>query len=531
MAADPPGIPESALVVHLTARVHALESELETTRAQYLLEHRLLTLKLAHLRQQLWGRKSERVPHDATQQTLLALEDLLAPPPPPMPAAPSARAATTRLPKGPKPLNPQLRREDIPVPDPDARDRTCPLTQQPMLVGWQDTLEVLARKPAEYYVKRYTRPVFVSPTGDVAPVYTPWPTAVLSRARMHASVVAHIATAHYADHQPYYRIATQLKRQGIHLPRNSQAALMAQLDQLIAPLLTCLQRAVLTSGYVQLDATPVALLDRTRPGRAREGTLWSYRALPPPDGRGPPLVWFTYSVSKSPDHPRQVLTEPAYTGLLQTDGAPGLDATLGRPGALTHLGCWAHARRYFVDAYRVGDQAARPYLDALRRLFQIDARARHFGLTPPQHHTLRARYSVPIVDALLLRAAHTLPTLPPKSDLGKALHYLLAQHAPLKRCVTTLGARLDNNLVENSIRPIKLGEANWLFIGAPTAGPRLAHLYTLVENCRLAGVDPDAYLVDLITRLLDHPANRLHELLPQAWKAAPVHTARLSHAA
>jgi hypothetical protein len=343
---------------------------------------------------------------------------------------------------------------------------------------------------------------------------------------MHASVVAHIATAHYADHQPYYRIATQLKRQGIHLPRHSQAALMAQLERFVEPLVTCLRHAVLTSGYVQLDATPVALLDRARPGRARESTLWSYRSVPtgPPAGRSPPLVWFTYSHSKSPDHPRQVLTAAGYTGVLQTDGAPGLDETLhptlAIPTAITHVGCWAHARRYFVDAYRVGDARARLYLTAISRLFQIDARALRFGLTVAQHQHLRTRYSVPLLDALWARAAHDLPALPPKSDLAKALHYLLAHRAPRARCITTPGARLDNNLVENSIRPIKLGERNWLFIGAPTAGPQLAHLYTLVENCRLAGVDPETYLIDILTRLLDTKANRVHELFPHAWKAA-----------
>lgn len=516
-------------VAQLTTRV----AELEAAHTQLALENRLLTLQLAHLKQQLWGRKSEQLPRDPAQQTFFALDDTVAPP---LPSAAAATSTTAGRPKGPHTLNPQLRREVIAVPDPAVQERICPLTGRPMLAAWQDTLEVLARKPAEYYVKQYTRTVFVSPTGDVAPVYTPWPTAVLPRAHMHASVIAHIATAHYADHQPYYRIAKQLQRQGIHLPRNSQAALMAQLDALVAPLLACLERLVLQSGYLQLDATPVALLDRARPGRARESTLWSYRSVPtgPPDQRHPALVWFTYSASKSPEHPRRVLTDARYTGLLQTDGAPQLDATLNAltPERITHLGCWAHARRYLVDAYRLGDQDARPYLDAISRLFQIDARARRFQLDPAQHQALRTRYSVPVLTALWARAAQELAALPPKSPRAKALHYLLAHRAPLERCVTTPGARLDNNLVENSIRPIKLGEANWLFIGAPTAGPRLAHLYPLVEHCRLAGVDPKAYLVDVITRLLDHPANRLPELLPHAWQqAAPAGSSIASHPA
>lgn len=501
-------------------RMSARIVELEATQTQLTQENRLLTLKVAQLTQQLWGRKSEQLPQDPTQQSFFAVDrtDVSLP----AFAASVAPPLSSPRPKGPQPLNPLLRRDMIPLPDPAPHERICPRTGRPMVAGWQETLEVLARKPAEYYVKQYTRTVFISPAGDVAPVYTPWPSAVLPRAHMHASVIAHIATAHYADHQPYYRIATQLKRQGIHLPRNSQAALMAQLNALVTPLLTCLKRLVLHSGYVQLDATPVALLDRTRPGRAREGTLWSYRSVPtgPPGQHNPPLVWFAYSASKSPEHPRRVLTDVRYAGILQTDGAPQLDATLNArtPGTITHLGCWAHARRYFVDAYRLGDQGARPYLDAIGRLFQIDSRARRFGLDGMQHHALRTRYSVAVLDALWTRAAHDLAGLPPKHARAKALNYLLTHRAPLERCVTTPSARLDNNLVENSIRPIKLGEANWLFIGAPTAGPRLAHLFTLVENCRLVGVNPEAYLIDVIIRLLDHPSHRLHELLPHAWK-------------
>ncbi|HXC24800.1 MAG TPA: IS66 family transposase [Gemmatimonadaceae bacterium] len=532
MATDTPEIRDSRAeaepIAVLTARVRELEAELVATRTRLVTENQWLALKIQHLNQQLWGRKSERLPRDAAQ-TLLGLDAAVAPLPP---ARSHRTTAKTGLPKGPKPLLPALRREVIALPDPDAETRLCPITHQPMIAGWVDTLEVLARTRPEYDVKHYTRTVFVSPTGKVPPVYTAWPTDVLPRSRMHASVIAHLATAHYADHQPYHRLEGQLRRQGLTLRRNSQAALMGHLDTFVAPVIRCIKRAVLASGYVQLDATPIAVLDRTRRGRAREGTLWNFRSLPPPGE--PPMVWCTYSETKSPTHPQQVLTEHGYAGIVQTDAAKGLDATLGRPGQMTHTGCWAHARRKFVDAYRVGDAHALPYLDAIARLFQIDARARRFGLTARQQQALRARYSVPIVHALVARAERELATLAPKSDLYKALYYLLAQRAPLARCVTTLGVRLDNNLVENSIRPLKLGEANWLFVGAPTAGPRLANLYTLIENCRMAGVDPEAYLADLITRLLDHPANRLHELLPHAWKAtqtAPPETVSLSHAA
>ena len=161
----------------------------------------------------------------------------------------------------------------------------------------------------------------------------------------------------------------------------------------------------------------------------------------------------------------------------QTDGAAGLDA-LGAPNGVTHVGCWAHARRRFVQAVRLGDSRAGPYLAQLDRLFRLDARARRIVAAAPIHADRvarwRVRFSAPLAEALFARAATAGLTLPPKSALGQAVGSLLAQRAPLTRCVTTPGARLDNNAVEHAIRPVKLGAKHWLFVGHPEAGPRLA---------------------------------------------------------
>ena len=303
---------------------------------------------------------------------------------------------------------------------------------------------------------------------------------------------------------------------------------MRQLDALVAPLVAHLKTTVLASGYVQLDAAPVDVCDPARPGRTREATLWAYRARsadPAVEG----LVWFEYRASKSPAHPRTVLAE--YCGVLQTDGAAGLDA-LGPAESVTHVGCRAHARRRFVQALRLGDSRAGPYLAQLDRLLRVDARARRIVAAEPAHAprvaAWRARFSIPLAEALFARGLTDGLTLPPRSHLSQAVGYLLAQRAPLTRCVTTPGARLDNNAVENAIRPIKLGAKNWLFVGHPEAGPRLAHLFTLVENARQAGVDIAAYRTALLTHLPAHSVRRLGEWLPRAWQAreqAPVPSA------
>lgn len=445
-----------------------------------------------------------------------------------MPSAPPTRAERRRLartiaaPRGRRPLDPALPREVIALPDPPAAERVCPVTGAPLVPGFTETLDVLARKPAVYYVKHFERTVWVSPAKS-APVATPWPADVLPRSAVHASVVAHIAAAHFSEHVPYHRLEQQLARTGVALPRSTQVSLMAQLDTLVAPLVDHIKTTVLGSGYVHLDATPIDVCDPARPGEARCATLWAYRARsrdPAIEG----LVWFDYQPTKTPARPSAVLRAADFRGVVQTDGAAGLD-TLGPPERITHCGCFAHARRYVLEAVQAGDPRASPYLVAIDRLFRLDARARHrravWAADDPRHARVarwRERFSGPIVRDLFARAIRDGLSLPPKSALGVAIGYLLGQRASLERCVTTPGAYLDNNGAENAIRPLKLGARNWLFIGHPSAGPRLANLFTLVENCRQAGLDAEGYLMDLLTRFPDHSIQRLNEWLPRAWK-------------
>lgn len=480
-------------------------------------ERQQLELKVRVLQQQLWGRKSERGVPGASGQTELFAEPSAVANPRSKPVGLRSERTGQPRPKGPRPLDPALPREVIAVPAPEPKALICPVTKGPMQPGFVETLEVLARRPAVYYVKRYERTVFVSPA-KTAPVYTPWPADVLPRSRVHASVVAYVATAHYADHLPFHRIEGQLARTGVALPRNTQVSLMGQLDRLLQPLVKAMKADVLAGDHLLLDATPVPVCDRQRPGRTREATLWAYRNLAG-------TVWFDYQPNKSPQHPDQVLRQARYRGLLQTDGATGL-GSIGPPGQVTSLGCFAHLRRYFYQATQAGEADAGPYLHALGRLFRLERLVTYFELSDEQRSLLRTRYSLPRFDALVSRAqsAHALP----KSLLGKAVHYLLSQQAPLRRTLEHGRAPLSTNAVERAIRPLKLGARNWLFIGHPSAGPRLANLFTVVENCRQLGHDPEAYLIDLLTHLADHPAQRINEWLPRAWPSAATTAAAAS---
>jgi transposase len=506
-------------------------AKLETNRQALAAENRHLLLRVKDLEARLVARAIAREAASADPGALSLFQDMAetaAAPAPPADSPGSAIAKTVRTTSVPRtkpvrePLDPELPREVITLPDPPESLRRCPETGGPLVPGFTQALEVLARKPAVYYVRRYERTVWVSPA-KTAPLTTPWPADVLPRSGVHASIVAHIAAAHFSEHVPYYRLEQQLARTGVSLARSTQVSLMSQLDTLVSPLVEHLKSRVLGSGYVHLDATPIDVCDPARPGEARSGHLWAYRARSPdPETEG--LVWFDYRDTKSPVHPAQVLKE--YHGVVQTDGATGLDA-LGPPDRITHLGCWAHARRYVVAAVKLGEARAARYLAQIDRLFRWDARWRRITRENPacsvRVAAWRERFQIPLVQQLFTQALADGLVVPPKSALGIAIGYLLNQRASLERCVTTPLAYLDNNGAENAIRPLKLGAKNWLFIGHPGAGSRLANLFTLVENCRQAGIDIEAYLIDLVTHLPAHSMRRLDDWLPRSWRRARAH--------
>jgi len=479
------------------------------------MERRVFELKIEKLQRQLWDRKSERVePSDDKQRMLFVESSSRETTEAPLRASAtscSTEPRSARVPKGPKPLDPRLARETIAVPAPPLERLICPVSRQPMHAGFVEQLEVLARRAPVFYVKRYERTVFVSPAKS-PPVYSPWPADVLPRARVHASIVAHIAAAHYCEHQPYFRIEKHLERIGVDLPRVCQVSLMEQLDGLTAPLLTTLKQEVFASGYVQVDATPIRQYDPAKPGRTREATLWVYRAK---NG----AVWFEHCGSKSTEHPDATLRAMNFRGLCQTDGASGLN-NIGPPGQVISLGCMTHCRRGLFKAHKLGDRRARWYLEQIGKLFRVERIARRYRLRPERKQRLRERVSVPVFRAMVLQAQDHAEIAPAKTDLGDAVRYLLNQQERLERCLTTPESEISTNSAERAIRPLKLGAKNWLQIGHPNAGPRLANLFTLVENCRLLGIDPERYLIDVITRIADHPAAKIAELLPHHWQAA-----------
>jgi len=184
------------------------------------------------------------------------------------------------------------------------------------------------------------------------------------------------------------------------------------------------------------------------------------------------------------------------------------------------LGCLSHGRRYAYDALVDGDENARVYLEVYNKIFKIDRIAKRFRFSEEKLHEWRMRYSLAFFDLMVAMAEGEIKEKPPGTPLWQCLHYLTEQQDYLRRAIATPGAELTNNKAERNLRPLKTGQKNWLWLGHPSAGPRLANLFTLVENCRQLGVNVEAYITDLVTRLPGHPAKKIAELLPTAWKRA-----------
>ncbi len=484
---------------HLKSEIGHLKSEIGHLR-----------LQVRELKAQIYGAQSERrVCEDSDGQSLLdgVAEAMIEDEPAKKEEPKGKRVKGRGAKKGPKPLPAHLRRESVSIADPDLKDLICPHDGSLMQPGFQQSIEVLCRKPAEYFVKIFSRNVFVSPAKS-APVASAWPSSVLPNARVDASIVASVLCSRFADHQPFYRQQEILRRHGVEISRTAMSGWARRFEESCVLLVKLIADKVLDSAYVQLDATPVKVLDPNRPGAAREACGWAYRSL---SG----LVFFEFALSKSGETPKERLKN--YKGLLQTDGASNFGGAPGKEGVV-HLLCWAHARRYFDKASKAGEKAADPFMESMRRIFRLEKLIRIHKVSTDKSQKARESYSIKEAEKLFAAALLWREQSPMrKTAMGRAVDYFLKRKKELLECFRHPGSRIDNNLVENAIRPLKLGLKNYLFVGHPDAGSTFACLYTLIENCRLAGANPEEYLADVIERMLDYPSSKLEDFIPQNW--------------
>lgn len=314
----------------------------------------------------------------------------------------------------------------------------------------------------------------------------------------------------YCDHQPLYRQSEIHACQGLELERSTLADWVGSSSRLLEPLVEALRHYVMVASKLHADDTPVPVL-APRNGKTKTGRLWTYVRDDRLTGDTvAPAVWFVYSPDRKGEHPERHLGESR--GTLQADAYAGFNQ-LYENGRIEQAACWAHVRRKFYDLQQAhASPVAMEALDRIAALYAIEKEIR--SRPPEQRRVVRQERSKPLLASLREWFESTLPKLSRKSDTTAAIRYALTRWGVLHRYCEDGAIEIDNNAAERSLRGVALGRKNYLFAGSDSGGERAAVIYSLIGSAKLNGLDPEAYLNNVLTRIADHPINRIQELLP-----------------
>jgi len=369
-------------------------------------------------------------------------------------------------------------------------------------------------RPGKFFWQETVRPKYVRlGQRELPPVLAAAPAQVAEHSLAAPGLLAQLLVGKYCDHLPFYR-QEQIFRQrhGVFIARQQMVQWTAQSVRLLSGITDCLKDQLRQSGYVQVDETPVRYQDPRLVGRCGQGYLWT--GLVP--GQCVVYEWHASRAARCLDS----LLGEDFAGKLQCDGYSAYPAFAKARDGLILFGCWAHARRGFFEAKEQAPQVAGWILNQIGFLYRWEEQLRQSRAGPGAREALRASHHRMVVERLH-RALTTLqPRYLPQSPLGQAIGYALNQWPSLERFLEHGEAEIDNNLVENAIRPTALGKKNWLFFGSEEAGARSAVMYTLIENCRLHGVEPYTYLKDVLERLPTTTNQQVAQLTPRHWKQA-----------
>lgn len=480
------------------------------------IEH--LKLLLSKLHRMQFGRKSEKLARQI-EQLELRLEELQSnvgeeEPKPPDPASVAASWGGTTAAKPirrawPDHLTRQTQRHD-------PKETVCPQCQGELRKLGEDVSEMLEYVPASFVVIRHVR-IKLSCTKCDCIVQAEAPSRPIERGAAGPGLLAHVLVSKYCDHQPLYRQSEIYARQGVELERSTLADWVGASSRLVEPLVEALQDYVMEAGKLHADDTPVPVLAPGN-GKTKTGRLWTYvRDDRPAGDRAAPAVWFAYSPDRKGEHPEQHLGK--FRGTLQADAYAGFNQ-LYADGRIQQAVCWAHVRRHFYDLEQAhASPIAQEALLRIVALYKVEDQIR--GKPPEERRALRQAESKPLLDSLRQWLETTLSKLSRKSDTTAAIRYALSRWDALTRYIEDGHIEIDNNAAERSLRGVALGRKNYLFAGSDAGGDRAAAIYSLIGSAKLNGLDPEAYLRQVMTRIADHPINRIKDLLP--WNIHPTH--------
>lgn len=397
---------------------------------------------------------------------------------------------------GRNPLPSNLRREEIII-EPTEDVTGCRRLED-------EVTEVLEVKAAEFYVKRYIRHKYVRKEGEGIAIGV-LPNRVIDKGIPGASVLAMLIIGKFVDHLPIYRQIAIFKRAGVNLHYNTVLDWTNHGLDVLSPLYELLKRKILSCIYLQADETGIKVLDSEKNRSSHQGYLWAYRDVIQN------LVLFEYQRGRNKEGPANMLKD--FKGFLQTDGYAAYDQFAKRESIKT-LCCMAHARRYFKEAEQ-NDKARSTYaLLALQDIYEKERQMK--DLTVEERQLLRQEFVLPKLEALHAWMIKEYPAVTPKSPIGTALAYSMKRWKELTLFTTDGRLEIDNNKIENEIRPIALGRKNYMFAGSHESAQRIAMIYSLLATCKTNGVDPAKWLTRVLEEIPNRTVNNIEDLLPQS---------------
>lgn len=374
----------------------------------------------------------------------------------------------------------------------------------------EEITEKLEYKPGELYVSKFVRSKYVLPDEKGIVIGT-LPSFPIPRGNANSSLLAYIIISKFVDHLPFYRLVQMFKRQGIQLPESTINDWFRKSCELLLPLYKRLKTMVQSQDYLMADETPISVLTNEKKGSTHKGYLWVYYS--PPEK----LVCFDYRKGRSREGPYEFLSN--FHGSLQCDAYQAYNMYEDSPDVIL-LGCMAHARRKFDEALTNDKARAEHVLAEIQKLYSTERKARELSLLPVERKALREKESLSVLTELEWWLKEQLPEVLPKSPIGVAINYTLGIWKRLMRYLNDGRFEIDNNLVENSIRPVALGRKNYLFAGSHEGAERAAMMYSFLGTCKINNIEPMLWLTDVLTRISDCKISQLDQLLPHLWSPA-----------
>ena len=514
--------PENTLVEQLKQRVWLLENHnrvlnnqnqgllnqnqlLETEYQKLLLKNQDLSFLIDQYRRLVHGSKRERfISNEVVNQMILPFAENQPSPVIPESGKPDAAEAPKKRYTKPHPGRAKLP-DHLPVeiielrPEGNLEGLRC--------IG-QEITDKLDITPARFRILRYVRYKYVKieDDGQERILIADLPTFPIEKGIATASLLAQIHVDKFVDHIPFNRQITRLKREQIEVPSSTIDSWSYGVANLIFPVFDGLRKKTLQQGYLQVDETPIKVLDSNKKGKTHQGYYWVYHS---------PLqkaIFFDYQPGRGRDGPRALLKD--FKGYLQSDGY-GVYEWFGKQPGIVLQGCMAHARRYFEKSLDYDYVRASQVLSLMQSLYKVEQIAREQKLSPAQRKELRLEQALPVANELGKLMVVMYQTTLPKSPLGVALGYTITRWDNLLNYLYDGSLEIDNNLVENALRPNAIGRKNFLFTGSHEGARRAAMFYTLFATCKMHGVNPFQWLKKVLEVIPDHPANRIEELFPQ----------------